>query len=334
MRILPQGNKVTPLRPRRFNLSTALAFVLLSLLTACGGGTDVTPSPGGTPSGGSKLSVVASFYPIEFFARRIGGDLVDIYNPVPPGAEPHDLELTPRAVERIQKSRVLLYLGHGFQPAIDRALDTVKGPNLLMQDVSQGIDLMPAGGDPSSDNAGAGQAALDPHVWLDPVDAQKMASTIADTLATADPANADTYRANAAQLTSDLAALDTEFKSSLATCKRKELVTAHSAFGYLARRYGLEQVPITGLSPEAEPTPARLQEIIDFARTHDVKYIFFETLVDPRVADVIAREVGAQTLVLNPIEGLTQEQVAAGDDYFSLMGGNLTNLRTGLDCSQ
>jgi zinc transport system substrate-binding protein len=294
---------------------------LVLVLGACGGG-PATPANG---SGAGKLSVVASFYPIAYFAERIGGDKVDVFNPVPPGAEPHDLELSPRTVERIQGSSVLLYLGGGFQPAVDRALETVEGPGLLSKDVTDGIPRSP--GAPEE-----GVPGLDPHVWLDPQLAREMSSNIEDTLVQADAGNETAYRANAETLRAELDALDRDMQTGLANCTRKEIVTSHAAFGYLARRYGLNEVPVAGLSPEAEPSPARLTAVIQLAKERDVKYIFFETLVEPRVAQVIATEVGAQTLVLNPIEGLTEEQAAAGVDYFSLMRENLANLRTGLAC--
>jgi zinc transport system substrate-binding protein len=312
----------------------ARAFAVLVIVgfitTACDSGTG---GGGGTPTStqgaGPRLSVVASFYPIEYFARRVGGEHVDVFNPVPPGAEPHDLELTPRSIERIQNSGVFLYLGEGFQPAVDRALDTIKSPGLVIRDAADGVER--AGG--SDEHEGEGeQGGLDPHIWLDPSLAEGIADNIAGALVEADPHNAATYDANAAKLKSDLAALDAEFQQGLAACERKEIITSHAAFGYLARRYGLEQVPISGLSPEAEPSPARLQEIIIFAREHNARYIFFETLVEPKVADLIAREVGAQTLVLNPIEGLTEEQISQGADYFSVMRENLANLKTALDC--
>lgn len=310
----------------RINAILMLGLCFALIISGCDSGPS-TPTSANTPgAAGGPVSVVVSFYPIEYLARRIGGEHVEVFNPVPPGAEPHDLELTPRSIERIQKSRVFLYLGEGFQPAVDRALDTIKGPDLVVKDVAEGLRLVP-GVDEAEEESG-----LDPHIWLDPVMAQGIAGNVAAALKQADPANADTYTANADKVKGDLAALDADFKSGLANCKRKEIITSHAAFAYLANRYGLEQVPVTGLSPEAEPSPARLQEIIAFAREHDAKYIFFETLVEPKVAQLIASEVGAQTLVLNPIEGLTSEQVSAGSDYISIMRENLANLKTALDC--
>jgi zinc transport system substrate-binding protein len=273
------------------------------------------------------MLVAASFYPIEHFTSRVGGELVEVYNPVPAGAEPHDFELTPRSIERLQQARVFLYLGKGFQPAIDRALETIQSKEMLDRDVSAGITLSPAASDGERS-----QSTIDQHVWLDPALAQTMVGNIADALSQADQLNQDKYRANAEKLRMELAALDGEYASGLKDCKRKEIITSHAAFGYLARRYGIEQIAVSGLSPEAEPGPAQLQEVIRVARDRGAKYIFFETLADPSVARVIAEEVGAQTLVLNPIEGLTKEQVEAGEDYFSLMRHNLSNLKLALEC--
>lgn len=279
----------------------------------------------------NRVSVAASFYPIEYMARRVGGDLADVYNPVPPGAEPHDLELMPRAIERIQNSKVFLYLGHGFQPSIDRALDTVTGKATISKDISEGVDLIPAV-EHEEEGAPVEGEALDPHIWLDPVRAEKMVINTEQALSQADPVNKAVYSAKAGKLRGELSALDDEFKQGLANCARKEFVTSHAAFAYIAESYGLEQVPVSGMAPEAEPSPAQLKEIIAFAREHDAKYIFFETLVDPRVAELIASEVGAQTLVLNPIEGLTTDQQKEGSDYFTLMRQNLANLKLALDC--
>ncbi len=305
--------------------SGALLLLAVALLSGCG---SEEPASG-------RINVAASFYPIEYMARRVGGDLVDVYNPVPPGAEPHDLELTPRDIERIQNSKVFLYLGHGFQPSIDRALDTVTGPATISKDVSEGVDLLPAEFATLMNEAGNVQelgAALDPHIWLDPVRAEKMVSNTEQALSQADPANKAAYSSNAEKLRGELSALDGEFKQGLTDCTRKELITSHAAFAYIAERYGLKQVPVSGMSPEAEPSPAQLKEIIAFAKEHDAKYIFFETLVDPKVAELIASEVGAQTLVLNPIEGLTTDQQKEGSDYFIIMRQNLANLKLALDC--
>jgi zinc transport system substrate-binding protein len=273
--------------------------------TGCGGGSN---EGGGTGSGGSaQESVVAAFYPLAFAASQIGGNSVDVNDLTPPGAEPHDLEISPQDVAEVRDADLVLLLGRGFQPQVEDAAGT--GDNVVRLLDTPGLDVHPNG---------------DPHVWLDPVRYSKVVGKIGQVLG---------EQAAARDLERRLADLDTEYRVGLSHCARKEIVTSHEAFAYLAERYGLEQVAITGLSPEAEPEPGKLQNVVDLVRARGVTTIYFETLVSPRIAETVARETGAKTAVLNPIEGLTEEEVSKGEDYFSLMRQNLAALRTGLGCS-
>jgi zinc transport system substrate-binding protein len=276
---------------------TIVAAVLAS--AACGGS-------GGSGSGG-KESVDASFYPLAYAAQQLGGARVDVTNLTPPGSEPHDLEVSPKNVAAIREADLVLLLGRGFQPQLEDAAGT--GGNVLRLLDTPGLGL---------------RADKDPHVWLDPLRYAKIVARIGEALGT--PAAAD-------RLVGRLTALDGEYRRGLAHCRRHEIVTSHEAFGYLAERYGLEQVAITGLSPEAEPEPGKLQDVVELVRMRGVTTIYFETLVSPRIADTVARETGAKTAVLDPIEGLTEDEVARGEDYFSLMRTNLHTLREGLGCS-
>jgi zinc transport system substrate-binding protein len=268
--------------------------------TACGGG-----SAGASGSG--QETVVAAFYPLAYAAEQIGGDSVDVKNLTPPGAEPHDLEVSPKDVAEVKNADLILLLGHGFQPQLEDAAGNADNVELLLD--TPGLDLHSNG---------------DPHVWLDPVRYSLVVDRIGQVLG---------KQAAAAELKRRLADLDAEYRLGLAHCARHEIVTSHEAFAYLAERYGLEQVAITGLSPEAEPEPGKLTNVVALVRAHGVKTIYFETLVSPRIAETVARETGANTAVLNPIEGLTDEEAANGDDYFSLMRKNLAALRAGLGCS-
>ena len=312
----------------------------------------VAKSPAAGPigsSGGARESavaavpVLASFYPLQEIAQRVGGDRVAVTNLTAAGAEPHELELSPRDLERLRQSRLLVYVGGGFQPALERAVEATQSPDLVSLDVTQGMPLLEGhdeddhGATTKTGAAGGAQDAAaeltDPHVWLDPVFMKEMVTKVRDALIRIDPAGRERYEANAPAYQRELEALDQEFREGLKNCRRREIVTSHASFAYLAQRYGLEQEAITGVSPESEPSPQRLREIVQFAREHDVKVIDFETLVEPRVAETIAREVGARTLVLNPIEGLTPAEQAEGKDYRTLMRENLANLRAGLECS-
>jgi zinc transport system substrate-binding protein len=255
--------------------------------------------------------VVAAFYPLAYAAQRIGGPSFNVRNLTPPGSEPHDLELTPQEVAAIQDASVVLYLSHGFQPAVGEAVEQARGKKV---DILAGLPLQPAEG------SQAGLTA-DPHVWLDPVLFARVAARIAAALGRPDTA-----------LISDLNKLGREYRQGLSDCNRHEIVTSHAAFGYLAARYGLEHVSITGLSPEAEPTPQQLAHVIQIVRKTQATTVFFETLLSPRLADTVAREVGARTAVLDPIEGLTPAEQKRGDDYLTLMRRNLATLREALAC--
>lgn len=260
----------------------------------------------GSASNGSKTTVVASFYPLAYAAEQIGGNGVSVDNLTPAGAEPHDLEISPRQVADVQSADLVLLLGHGFQRQVEAAAGRSK--NVLPLLDTPGLRLFPNG---------------DPHVWLDPVRYELIVDRI----------GADLHkRAAANKLVHRLRVLDREYARGLAHCARRELVTSHEAFGYLAQRYHLKQVGITGLTPEAEPSPGDLERVIATVRRTHATTVFFETLVSPRLADTVAREAGARTAVLDPLEGLAKDEQAKGEDYFTIMRANLAALRRALGC--
>jgi zinc transport system substrate-binding protein len=286
-------------------LAAATAAILAALAVGAAGACS-TAETGGGPQ------IVTGFYPLQFVAEQVGGDGVKVTNLAPPGAEPHDLELSPRQVASIAGADLVVYLA-GFQPAVDQAVGQAADTPAV--DAAAAVPLLPG---------------RDPHLWLDPTRLAQVADAVADGLATVDDGEAAGYRERAAALRTRLGELDEELRAGLASCQRREIVTSHSAFGYLADRYDLIQIGISGLSPEVEPTPRRLAEITAEAKRHGATTIFFETLVSPRVAEAIADEVGATTAVLDPLEGLPQ---GSSGDYFSVMRTNLATLQTALGCS-
>ena len=270
------------------------------------------------PPPANRLTVVATFYPLWEFTRQVGGDRVEVVSLVPPGVEPHDWEPSPPDLALSRGARLLIYNGAGLEPWVGKLLKERTDKALSEVSATEGLPLR---GTPP-----------DPHVWLDPILAQSQVEAIRAGLAKADPAHAAAYEANARAFTAKLADLHREFEQGLAGCARRQIITSHAAFGYLAARYRLELVSITGLAPEAEPSPAELARLVSFARRSRARYIFFETLVSPKLAEALARDVGARTLILNPVEGLTKDEAAAGKEYLSLMRENLRNLREGLGC--
>ena len=310
-----------------------LALVLVAGLAGCG--QDSTPA---TEIGkDDQFKVVATFYPLYEFASRVGGDRVLVENLTPAGMEPHEWEPTPRDMARLTEANLIVCNGAGFEPWLDKQLPDLTARGIKVVEATRDMSLI----EEEQHYLGEGHHGCshghdhefidgDPHIWLDPVLAMVVVDAIKDALTDLDPGGADLYNANALAFRSELETLDDEYRVAAQNFQRREIVTSHDAFAYLARRYDLQQIPVLGLSPDAEPTPARMREIIDFAREHDVKYIFFETLVSPRLAETVAREAGAGTLVLHTLENLTVEELAAGENYLTLMRSNLANLKQAL----
>ena len=279
-----------------------LALFLLALAAGCGS----------SASSDGRTTVVAAFYPLAFAAEAAGGPSVDVRNLTPTGAEPHDVELTPKEVAELQQADVVIYLSHGFQPAVEKAVQAASGKRV---DILAGLRLRTGVGDE------AGKA--DPHVWLDPVLYARVVRRIGAVLGKPQAANA---------LAARVLRLDREYRTGLAHCARREFVTSHAAFGYLAARYGLRQLAITGIDPESEPAPQRLATLVKLVRREHITTVFFERLVSPKLAETVARESGARTAVLDPIEGLTTSEARRGETYLSLMRRNLSQLRSALGC--
>lgn len=312
---------------RRTTLRAAVAALAVVGLASCG-----SESGSGSGSGGA-LQVQASFYPLQWVVERVGGGQVDVANLTPPGAEPHDLELSPKSTAALADADLVVYLS-GFQPAVDDAIATVDAQALDAADVVE-LDLTASddGHDHGHDEEAAHdeEAGVDPHFWLDPTRLVSVVDAVADSLSELDPGNEERFRTNAADAVADLEELDGEFEEGLAECESRDLVTSHQAFGYLAQRYDLEQVGISGLSPEEEPSAADLAEVVEFVKDRNVRTIYFETLISPAVAETVASETGARTAVLDPIEGLSD--ASDGTDYLEVMRANLASLRSGQPCT-
>lgn len=287
-------------RPALFRLACA-ALAISVVAAACGGG---GRDSGGSADGGTRVQVVASFHPLAELARRVGGDEVTVTDLTPPGTEPHDLELSPRQLDRLADADVVLHAGPAFQPAVASAAERLDG---------RVVDVL-AALDPQSDGDD-----VDPHFWLDPKRMRAAAEVVAEALG---------VRSGLAALQRELDAVDAEIEAGLAGCRSRVLVTAHDAFGAFASRYGLEAQPITGLSPEAEPDPKHLADLANLVRGRGVTTVFTEELVSPKVAQSLARETGVATAVLDTLEGPGED----GSTYESRMRANLAALQAGLGC--
>ena len=273
-----------------------------------------------TDANHSKLKIVASFYPIYEFVKRVGGNNVNITTLIPIGVEPHNFEPTIQQIQNAESADLIIYNGAGLEKWIDKIDSKFK------VDASQGLNLF-KGND--SESAGT----YDPHVWLDPVLAEKEVENIRDALVKVDPANSQYYQSNANKFIAELNTLDNKIKTELTTCDKKDFIAFHNAFTYFANRYGLNQHSILGVTPEGEILPQRLQEVIQTARDLGLNIIYSEDLVDPRSAEVIAQEIpNGKVLVLSPIEGINVDEEKAGIGYLDKMNEDLNNLKIGLQC--
>jgi zinc transport system substrate-binding protein len=308
--------------------------ILACLLPVLAFGGCATAGPASTIEGRQpgQLAIVAAFYPLQFVAQRVAGDHATVDSLTQPGVEPHDLELTPRQVASLTTTSLVIYQ-KGFQAAVDEAVAQSGHPDVI--DTSTVVQLRPLltteGDHDHGPRHESDQEELDPHVWLDPTSVSRIARAVQQRLSSLDPDHAGDYAQNTDTLDQELGSLDRSFRAGLARCVRTEFITTHAAFGYLAARYDLTQIAISGLSPDAEPSAARIAEVQREARDHQLTTIFYETLVSPAVANAIAGDLGLATDVLDPIEGITSE--SRGHDYLSVMASNLAALRKAGGCS-
>ena len=275
-----------------------------------------------------KLKVMASFYTMYDFAKKIGKDKIEVTNMVPAGTEPHDWEPSTKDLIELEKSDVFIYNGAGMEQWVDDVLESLDTEELTSVEASKGIKLLKDTDAYEHDHEH--ESENDPHVWLDPQNAKYEMNQIKKALIKADPDNKDYYEANYKKEAARCDELDQQYKKELAQVSKRELVVAHEAFGYLCKAYDLEQMGIEGLSADDEPDPKQMSEVIEFAKKHKVKTIFFEELVSPKVAKTIAKETGASAKMLNPLEGLSNKKIKAGQDYFSVMKQNLSAIKEAL----
>ena len=301
----------------RVILGASALLLGLPLLSACSSSDSPTSAGTSTSASASSsgLKVVAAFYPLQYAATAVGGSAVAVSNLTAPGVEPHDLELSAAQVAEISSADLVLYV-KGFQPAVDDAIAQEAADRAI--DVTADLKLL------------TGAEGADPHVWLDPANMSAIGKTIATRLSTINSSAASTFNSGSAALTSAMSALTSEYTAGLAHCKSNKLVVSHDAFGYLAKAFGFTQVGISGLNPEAEPSPARMRDVANVVRDNKVSTIYYETLVDPKVAETLATETGAKAAKLDPLEGLV---AGSTGDYVSVMKENLATLKVGQQCS-
>lgn len=327
-----------PSKLRFFIRSRSAAIAAVAILMAA----SMAMSGCGKPNGAlvsDKVNVVTTFYPLYFFAEQIGGEDAHVINLVPAGVEPHDWTPKSKELKMSSEAQIFLYNGAGLEGWTDDFLQGLgAGNRLLTVEASKGIPLIdsdgasgePHEGESADDGHDHGELHADPHTWVSPKSALMMAANIRDAYIEADPAHQKGYEARYAALANQLTALDSKFGKQLAPFQGSDIVVTHQSFGYLCRDYGLRQTAVMGLSPDAEPRAQDMVNIIRYIKDRGIRVVFFEELVSNRLAETIAAETDVETLVLNPVEGLTPEQLKSGETYFTLMERNLQNLQKAL----
>jgi len=322
----------------------AYAYVAVAVVGLLAGIYVLTSSRSDSANTNDKISVVTSFYPMYYLASEIGGDRANVINVTPSGSEPHDFQPSTKDLAKMSDADILILNGGGVEAwgdAVTQNLASssvqiiVAGEGLFREDSHENEHAEEHANEQPGESTHEehDHGSTDPHVWLNPVLMKEMASRVANSFVEKDPLNKVHYLKNLETLSLKLDALDSLYREGLASCSTKNIVTSHEAFSYMAERYGLTQVPINGLSPDAEPSASELAKVSDFARANNVKYIFFETLVSPRLSETVAKEIGAQTLVLNPLEGITTKESKEGKNYITVMEDNLRNLQIALQCN-
>lgn len=295
----------------------AISLLLTIVLSGCGSQKDLVVT--NNTNENQPLKIVTSFYPLYEIAHRIGGDLVTLKNIVPGGTEPHDYEPTARDIIDMREADLVLYNGMGLEPWKDKIIPDLQKnntPTVQISDLLKNVII-----------------ANDPHFWLDPLNYKIETEEISKKIIELDPTHGDSYKLNTKKFIRELDALDLAYASGLKTCKFDTFITNHGAFSYLAKRYHLNIIPIAGLSPDIEPSPKTMADITNIIKQKSIRYILTETLVSSKIADTLAASSGAKTLLLNPLEGLTNEEISAGENYISIMKDNLSNLQTALECT-
>lgn len=319
-----------------FSIFIAVLIIMSLLFSGC---TNSAPKPND-----DKVLVVATLFPLYEFAREVGGDKVNVVLLLPPGVEAHTFEPKPSDIIKINQADLFIFIGEKMEPWADDILQGTNNKKLVVLNASSKVTLLKSGEhtheethtdeEEHEESEDDHHGEFDPHIWLDFSNDEKIVNAIAEELSLIDSNNASFYKSNAENYNNKLKQLNSNYSAELSDCNQTEFITGgHAAFAYLAHSYNLESISAFGISPDSEPTPQRIKTIIDLTKEHNIKYIFFERLVNPRMAETIASEANAKTLILNPAHNLTKEQFESNVSFIDLMNENLNNLKIGLECS-
>lgn len=301
----------------------ALIVIVIFSTIACNKGTPYMENNSMNQSNEDTLKVFTTFYPMYFITKEIAKDKAEIINMIPAGVEPHNWEPTLKSMAELQDSDMLVYNGANMERWVEKVIKNIDTKKTKVVEASRGIELIKGESHHQED--------YDPHVWVSPVNLKKQAQNVLNAFIEKDGANKDYYEANYKDLSIRLDKLHKDIEDASKSFNKKIIVTSHEAFGYFAREYGITQIPIRGISPEQEPSPAKLAEIVKICRANNIKYVFVEKFISPKFSNTIANEINGEVLTLNAAHGLTEEELKAGQDYITIMYDNLESLQKALN---
>jgi len=324
-----------------FIIFLLISIIVLPFLSGCAATNNENNAS--ADENGDKVQILTTLFVTTDFSQKIGGAFVEVTNLVPPGTSPHDFEPSAKDMAALVNGDMFVYNGAGMEGWVEKVKQNLKDKHVKLVNASERIELIESAHhhdhdadeeddeheEHGDDHAHAGE--MDPHVWLDPMNALKQAEEIKNALVEIDPAHGDVYEANFQQLKEDLIALDQHYKEELKDVKRKEFFVSHAAFGYMAKRYDLIQRSISGIIPADEPSPSELAEIVRDAKEMEIKYILLDPQDVTKISEVVAEEIGAETDVIYTIGNLPKNLIEKGYDYVSLMEQNLTTLKKALN---
>ncbi len=317
----------------RFKCLIVVMSLILSLVSGCSFESETIES-----QDTEQLIVYTSIYPLYDVAAKIAGDKSDVKLLVSPGTEVHSYEPTPREIADLESADIFFYNGLDLEPWADKIVNNLEGEGItsINFSVSSGMELIEFGqvdhyhGQEINSDHNIHHGNYDPHLWLDPMNMKSIAKRVKEEFIILDPDNQGVYQSNYEQFIDKINALDQEYKKILANRKQDYILVSHAAFGYLAHRYDLEQLAVAGISPHQEPSPRVLADLTKEAEHHGLEFIFMETIANPKTAETLAAEADLRVLTLHTIGSLTVEEMNEGQDYFSLMRENLSNLEKAL----
>lgn len=311
----------------------SLFLVTAVFLSACGNSKGES-SKKENKENKDALDIYTTVYPLQYFTEAIGGEYVNVETVYPPGTDEHSFEPSQKDIVKMAESDLFFYIGYNLEGFVTKAEPILSKEGVSTIAVGETVHLDEEEHEHEDEHAheedGHDHGGVNPHLWLDPVYSIEMAKTIKDELTKKMPEQEEYFNRHFNELSEKLGALDKKFATTIESGRTNKIIVSHSAYGYWEERYGLEQIGVTGLTSSNEPSQKELGKIVTMAEKEDLNYVIFEQNISSKLTEIIQKEMGAKSLELHNLSVLTEKDIEAGEDYFSLMEKNVKTLQTAL----